>query len=886
MDVRCNRCSTDYEFDDALISDRGTTVQCTNCGYQFKIYPERTQVTSPERWVVHTMSGKELVYTSLRDLQRAIGAHQVGPKDLLSRGNQPSRPLGSIPELEPFFTSGAGHSRGMQSVPQTLHGVAPPPTGAPRPVDARVKATQRGFGLPSDRPRGTMSSSVPPAGDFEQRAAPSRVLGVEPHASTEREPPVEAPAPRGPSMSTTQRSGTPAAASAGTSARPPKPSAPPEVRTSTQPVAKTVTPVAPKPAAAAPVKASSTVRLETPNFDATMPAASPPIAAGGPRSAPAVEVRSISSAPGRASAPAGRARPHVNTSPGPAANLDATLPVPPPPAADLLPSVDEDEWAGTPGGSSPFASPVSSPRAAPMPAPAPVSTREHLSSYDELPLGDHADPARRARSRWIAGVVFVGVVVLLGATLGRQYLVRLSTGGKTEIGKRDDRVVNLVQEGMRLIDRADFDAAQSELAKAQAFSERDPGVLAGFARLETARADLSWLKLRLLDPRSQELVQETTRTLGERAAKARQASDAAFAVAADDPTVIRARVDAMRIAGEESKAREWIAPIAANASDPQNAYVLAALDLSEAAPAFGTVIDRLRAAAVSEHEAVRARSALIYALVRAGRVVEAETELAKVTGAEHPHPLADALKAFVARFSAPLDAGVDGAAAAAPASVAPAAARAPSPSGAEKAQKAASKSEEPSSADFRARLTQAARALQGGDIQQAYDLYQSVVGDQPNNTEALAGLADVARRRGDSGTATRLYGRVLDINPSYLPALMAMADSKWAAGDRPGALGYYKRVLEQSGPSTDYGQRAQARINQAEGASGSSPNGSSPNDSSRSGSAPNGEGTGAPSATATSTAAPTSSPTSDAPAAPPRTRPDIDTTDLPGVTPP
>src|SRR5690349_9647595 len=101
MDVRCNRCGTDYEFDDDLISDRGTTVQCTNCGYQFKIYPERTQVMSPERWVVRTMGGREMVYTSLRDLQKAIGEHKVGPKDLLSRGNQSPRALGSIPELEP-----------------------------------------------------------------------------------------------------------------------------------------------------------------------------------------------------------------------------------------------------------------------------------------------------------------------------------------------------------------------------------------------------------------------------------------------------------------------------------------------------------------------------------------------------------------------------------------------------------------------------------------------------------------------------------------------------------------------------------------------------------------------------------------------------------------
>ena len=39
MDVRCSRCGTEYDFDDALVSERGTTVKCTNCGHQFKVYP-------------------------------------------------------------------------------------------------------------------------------------------------------------------------------------------------------------------------------------------------------------------------------------------------------------------------------------------------------------------------------------------------------------------------------------------------------------------------------------------------------------------------------------------------------------------------------------------------------------------------------------------------------------------------------------------------------------------------------------------------------------------------------------------------------------------------------------------------------------------------------
>src|SRR5688500_7261999 len=145
MDVRCNRCGTDYEFDDTLISDRGTTVQCTNCGYQFKIFPVGRASLAPERWRVKTASGREHVYTSLRDLQRAIGEHKVGPRDLLSRGAEPPRPLGAIPELEPFFAQTTGQIRGLQSAPSTLHGVAPPPAGTPRPP-AGVGRTQAGLG--------------------------------------------------------------------------------------------------------------------------------------------------------------------------------------------------------------------------------------------------------------------------------------------------------------------------------------------------------------------------------------------------------------------------------------------------------------------------------------------------------------------------------------------------------------------------------------------------------------------------------------------------------------------------------------------------------------------------------------------------------------------
>jgi tetratricopeptide (TPR) repeat protein len=338
----------------------------------------------------------------------------------------------------------------------------------------------------------------------------------------------------------------------------------------------------------------------------------------------------------------------------------------------------------------------------------------------------------------------------------------------------------------------------------------------------------------LLDPTSSELVQATHRELGYRVGRAQKAVNAAFAIAPEDPTVTRARVDTMRLAGEEKKAREWIAPVAANASDPQNAYVLAALDLAEAAPAWAPVVDRLRTASVSEREASRARAALVYALVRAGRVAEAETELAKIAAGSRPHPLIDELTGFVNRFKAPIDAKADaaadekdaGAVALDPKKLPALDTTSPPPSEAKAGEAKAGEAKAGEgkalpAGDFRTRLTQAAQASAAGDLERARTLYQSVLDEQPGNTEALSGIADVARKRGDTATAQKMYSKVLEANPSYLPALMASADSKWEAGDRRGAIVLYKRIVEQAGTSTDYGQRAQARIAQGDGSSGS-----------------------------------------------------------------
>ena len=103
MDVRCERCGTEYEFDDALVSERGTSVKCTECANEFRVMPRAglTESGPKDTWHVRRTDGVELKFTSLRELQRSIRARDITKDDRLWReGESMSRPLGAIPELE------------------------------------------------------------------------------------------------------------------------------------------------------------------------------------------------------------------------------------------------------------------------------------------------------------------------------------------------------------------------------------------------------------------------------------------------------------------------------------------------------------------------------------------------------------------------------------------------------------------------------------------------------------------------------------------------------------------------------------------------------------------------------------------------------------------
>ena len=129
MDVTCERCGTEYEFDETLLSGRGTSVKCTNCGHVFKVYPraqaEADRATSS--WRLRLKDGTVDTIDSLRELQRRIGSGELTPENEIARGEEGWKTLGSIPELETFFQA-AGVQLPSPEVRASAPSSAPPPS--------------------------------------------------------------------------------------------------------------------------------------------------------------------------------------------------------------------------------------------------------------------------------------------------------------------------------------------------------------------------------------------------------------------------------------------------------------------------------------------------------------------------------------------------------------------------------------------------------------------------------------------------------------------------------------------------------------------------------------------------------------------------------------
>jgi len=120
MDVRCERCKTLYELDDARVSEAGTTVRCTTCGHVFRVRKkvllmteavgaggESTAVPPPvvdkPAWRVRSPSGRVIAFRELTSMQKWIVERKFGRDDEISLHGDHWKRLGDIAELQPFF---------------------------------------------------------------------------------------------------------------------------------------------------------------------------------------------------------------------------------------------------------------------------------------------------------------------------------------------------------------------------------------------------------------------------------------------------------------------------------------------------------------------------------------------------------------------------------------------------------------------------------------------------------------------------------------------------------------------------------------------------------------------------------------------------------------
>lgn len=719
MDVTCERCSTEYEFDDALVSERGTTVKCTNCGYQFRVR-RSTPAGVPDRWVVRTVDGRELQFVALRDLQAAIGQGKIARDDVLSRGSGRPRRLGSIAELEPFFeqAQSSGASR-----PRIKTGAG---LGDALPVrDEGSVAFELPVGPVSAEPA-TLRQPPPPF----RRASSAPPLRSGVRGATPVPPPPRSPTLSGP--------GLPPSIASGTSETPPLPRQYDRARASE---------LAMRQAEEAELDPADRPTLVT------------PLDRGPQRRSGAASVPSARRPPPHRPAPPDRSAP-----PEPAAHASEPPPTPGPSEASFPP-------------------PTSDTRASDVRA-----SFYHSDAYVEPRFSSIAPSGRTNVLRWTVGLVVGGLLVLTAVTLGRKYV---GAGTSAAAGATaDPRAVALLREGERSLLDGDIETAKEQIDKASALAEADPAVAAQGARLAAVRADVRWLHLRLL-PADDPHAGVVKRELEQLVDRAEKASERAIGLAPSDAVALRARLDALRLAGKRDEARKLAPRVAESAAHPETALSLAALDLSDEKPDWATVIDRLRTAAAGEQSLGRARALLAYALARSGDATGAQTEVDRLAGFAHPHPLVPALRAFVARpkdgkaidvASLPDVGGLGGT----PAEVAEA-------------------------------IKQGHEARAKGDLSRAQQLFEAALQKSPGSAEAATGLADVARARGDRAAAKAMYEQVLAKRPGFVPAMASLADLLWESGDRAGARALDKQIAERD-PNGPYGARAKERMRSAAGA--------------------------------------------------------------------
>lgn len=155
MDVRCERCKTEYELEDGSVSDAGTEVQCTVCSNTFTVTRAGAAAAAvvdddPDlaraEWLLETSDGLSHRFRNLTSLQKWIIERKVTRDDRISRTGHAWRRMGEIVELAPFFDVVDEADRAKAAV---MTAVGRSPSGPIAP-DAGLPAVETDFDQPVD----------------------------------------------------------------------------------------------------------------------------------------------------------------------------------------------------------------------------------------------------------------------------------------------------------------------------------------------------------------------------------------------------------------------------------------------------------------------------------------------------------------------------------------------------------------------------------------------------------------------------------------------------------------------------------------------------------------------------------------------------------------
>ncbi len=115
MDVRCEKCNTEYELDEARLKPGGVTVKCTNCGHMFKI--RKRSPTNVGAAVETTRQAPRPVARNEGSTDEPTRTGRPAP-----RADEPAPPRPTAPAPAPAPRPGR---------PDSIVGEHPPPPGEP-----------------------------------------------------------------------------------------------------------------------------------------------------------------------------------------------------------------------------------------------------------------------------------------------------------------------------------------------------------------------------------------------------------------------------------------------------------------------------------------------------------------------------------------------------------------------------------------------------------------------------------------------------------------------------------------------------------------------------------------------------------------------------------